>query len=319
MYYILLVLGFILLVKCADVFVDGSVGLAERFKVPSFIIGLTIVAMGTSAPEAAVSITAALAGQNDIATGNVIGSNMFNTLVVLGVCSMIKPIRIEPHLLKRDFPLNTIITIVMLLLSLDFLFVGSVNNYFSRADGIILLIFFVIYLLIVTIPEAKKGLFHSHTDNRKSKKSVPILPAIFKITIGIIGVVLGGKLVVTSASYIATSLGVSQNIIGLTIVAIGTSLPELITSIMAALKGESDIAIGNVLGSNLFNILFVLGSSCSIHPINISPISILDMSILLIVTILTMIFFWTHRTLNKIEGGILLLFYILYTLLLIVR
>ncbi|MBE6034204.1 calcium/sodium antiporter [Aminipila sp.] len=319
MHYILLIIGFILLVKCADIFVDGSVGVAEHFNVPSFIIGLTIVAMGTSAPEAAVSITAALGGENDIATGNIIGSNIFNLLIVLGVCAVIKPIRIEHTLLARDFPLNILITILMLLFSLDFIFPAGPLIDFCRADGIVFLLLFLIYLLMLTLPQARKNISRVCAQNVHITKPIPVIPALLKIVFGLAGIILGGKLVVSAASDIAISFGISANLIGLTIVAIGTSLPELITSIVAALKGESDLAIGNVLGSNIFNVLFVLGMSCMIHPIIINTISIFDMIILLAVTAITMLFFWSNRTLNRIEGIILILLYIVYTVFIILR
>ncbi|MFV0516886.1 MAG: calcium/sodium antiporter [Aminipila sp.] len=319
MHYMLLVLGFFLLVKGADVFVDGSVGIAKKFNVPSFIIGLTIVAMGTSAPEAAVSTTAALIGQNDIATGNVVGSNIFNTLVVLGVCAIIKPVEIEPMLLKRDFPLNTIISGLMLILALDFILPGSSEKDFSRVDGIIFLIIFVIYLLIIMLPEAGKHKKSPVKNSVKSNSQLPILPSLFKSLLGLVAIIFGGKLVVDSASDIALSFGISSALIGLTIVAIGTSLPELITSVVAALKGESDLAVGNALGSNIFNILFVLGLSSLIHPITINILSISDMILLVAISIVTWIFFIMGRTLNRIEGSIMVAMYILYTFYIISR
>lgn len=316
MYYILLVLGFVLLVKGADIFVDGSVGVAERFNVPSFIIGLTIIAMGTSAPEAAVSITAALAGQNDIATGNVIGSNMFNTLMVLGVCSSIKPCKIEPVILKRDFPISIFAIIAMLLMSIDIFWSSSSLNQFSRLDGILLLVFFTIYMLILTMPEAKQNTVTAsrHTTNKRS-----VMPALFKIIIGLTCIIIGGKSVVSSCVFIAESFGVSRNLIGLTIVAIGTSLPELVTSVIAALKGESDMAIGNVLGSNMFNIFLVLGISSTIHPITINIISVFDLILLLGISMITFIFLITGKKLERIEGITLIGLYIAYMFFIIIR
>lgn len=316
MYYILLILGFILLVKGADIFVDGSVTLAERFNVPSFIIGLTIVALGTSAPEAAVSITAALVGQNDIATGNVIGSNMFNTLIVLGVCSTIKPFKIEDIALKRDFPISIFATITMLLMSLDLFWSSSTLNQYSQFDGMLLLLFFIIYMVIITIPEIKQT---TPAINGRCTPKPALAPAILKIMLGISGIIWGGKLVVFSCTFIAESFGVSSNLIGLTIVAIGTSLPELVTSIVAAIKGENEMAIGNVLGSNMFNILFVLGISSTIHPITINIVSIFDLLLLLVFSIITLIFFLTNKKLGRIEGITLIGFYTAYMCFIIQR
>lgn len=314
MAYILLIVGFVLLVKGADIFVDGSVGIAEKFKIPSFIIGLTIVAMGTSAPEAAVSITAALAGQNDIATGNVIGSNIFNTIVVLGVCSAIRPIRVDGAMMKKEFPLNFVVAVLMLVLAVTN--IGSAGGYaFSRIDGMIFLVGFVGYLLMTILPELNNDAKHEEEEH----KVISIPMAILKIGIGLVGIILGGRVVVDAASDIAAAFGVSENLIGLTIVAVGTSLPELVTSIVAAGKGESDMAVGNVIGSNLFNILFVLGISSAIHPINVNPLSIFDLWILLGITALTTLFCGTKLRLSRVEGVILTAIYIAYTVYLIMR
>ena len=315
MAYILLIIGFVLLVKGADIFVDGSVGIAEKFKIPSLIIGLTIVAMGTSAPEAAVSITAALAGQNDIATGNVIGSNVFNTIVVLGACAAIKPIHVEGNMMKKEFPLNLVVTFLMLGLAVTN-FASSGGYAFSRIDGAILLVAFVGYLLMTIMPELKS---EKEPAQEEEKKSISMGMAMVKIAIGLVGIILGGRIVVDAASDIAINFGVSENLVGLTIVAIGTSLPELVTSIVAASKGESDMAVGNVLGSNLFNILFVLGISSAIHPINVNPISIYDLWILIAVTVITTIFCRTGLKINRVEGITLVLIYVAYTAFLIVR
>lgn len=316
MAYILLIIGFVLLVKGADTFVDGSVGIAEKFKIPSLIIGLTIVAMGTSAPEAAVSITAALAGQNDIATGNVIGSNIFNTIVVLGMCSAIKPIHVEGSMMKKEFPVNLAVTFLMLGLAITNL--ASTGGYvFSRVDGLVLLVAFIGYLLMTILPELKSEKEHPHEE--EAHKPISMGLAVFKIAIGLVGIILGGRMVVDAASDIAINFGVSENLVGLTIVAIGTSLPELVTSIVAASKGESDMAVGNVIGSNIFNILFVLGISSAIHPINVNPISIYDLWILIAVTVLTTIFCKTGLKINRVEGVILVLIYVAYTAFLIIR
>ncbi|MGN0711084.1 MAG: calcium/sodium antiporter [Anaerovoracaceae bacterium] len=321
MSYILLIAGFYLLVKGADVFVGGSVAIAERFRIPSFIIGLTIVAMGTSAPEAAVSITAALAGQNDIATGNVIGSNIFNTLVVLGACAAIKPINVESSMLKKDFSLNLFYAFLMLFLTFN-IFSGAGGYTYSRADGIIFLVFFTGYMLITVLPETKKDRTSEQASGSSLDAPIPAVSvhiALLKIAFGLAGIIVGGNFVVHSASAIAASFGVSANLIGLTIVAMGTSLPELVTSIVAALRGESDMAVGNVIGSNMFNILFVLGLSSTIHPITVNPVSITDLIILIAVSVITTIFCKTGGRLNKPEGIVLLMIYAAYMLFIISR
>ena len=306
MAYILLIIGFILLVKGADYFVDGSSSIAQIFHIPTVIIGLTIVAFGTSAPEAAVSITAALKGQNDIAMGNVIGSNIFNTLVVVGGCAMIKPLHVENSILKKDFPFSILVTVALFILGADVFFYGS--------DGLVLILFFVIFIYSM-ISSALKSEKKEEEQPPKYSLGKGILIAL----IGIVGIIVGGQLVVNSASDIAISFGLSETLVGLTIVAVGTSLPELVTSLVAAKKGDSDIAMGNVVGSNIFNILLVLALSASIHPINVNILSIYDLIILLGISILTYIFAWTKRSVGRVEGGILVVLYILYMIYIIMR
>lgn len=314
MAYILLIIGFILLVKGADYFVDGSSSIAQVFHIPTLIIGLTIVALGTSAPEAAVSITAALKGQNDIAMGNVIGSNIFNTLVVVGGCALIKPFKVEASILKQDFPFSILVTVALLFLGADFFLDGSLQNRISRSDGLVLLLFFIIFIYNM-IQSALKNKNPEEETSPKYSLGKGILIAL----IGIVGIVIGGELVVDSASTIALSFGFSETLVGLTIVAIGTSLPELVTSLVAAKKGESAIAIGNVVGSNIFNVLLVLALSASIHPINVNTLSLYDLIIVLVVSIITYIFAWTKRSVSRVEGGILVLLYILYMIYIIMR
>lgn len=316
--YILLVIGFILLVKGADIFVDGSSSIAKYFHIPAFIIGLTIVAFGTSAPEAAVSITAAVTGQNGIAVGNVIGSNLFNLLMVLGACSLIKPCPVQTPILKNEYPLSIIAAAVFIFLSASHLgasaSISGAELQLSRVDGIVLLAIFV-FFLISTIKKAKAAPAQSEADEQK-----PSLPKGILLSIcGLAGIIIGGQLVVNCASHIAASFGVSQTLIGLTIVAIGTSLPELVTSIAAAVKGETDIAVGNVIGSNLFNLLFVLGSSVTIHPISVEAVSICDAVILVGVSIFAMIPALISRKIGRPWGLSFLVFYGIYTCYILAR
>ncbi|WP_054743919.1 calcium/sodium antiporter [Cellulosilyticum ruminicola] len=314
MAYILLIIGFVLLVKGSDYFVDGSSSIAQIFHIPTLIIGLTIVAFGTSAPEAAVSITAALKGQNDIAMGNVIGSNIFNTLVVVGGCAIITPFAVEDSVLKQDFPFSILITVALLFLGSDSFLNNGVPNVISRGDGLTLLLFFIVFIYNM-IQAALKNKHQEEDVKPKYSLGKGILIALG----GIVGIVLGGELVVDSASKIAISFGLSETLVGLTIVAIGTSLPELVTSLVASKKGKSDIAIGNVVGSNIFNILLVLALSASIHPINVNVLSIYDLLILLGFNVITYIFAWIQKRVGRIEGSILVILYILYTVYIIIR
>lgn len=314
MSYVLLIVGFLLLVKGADFFVEGSSSIAKIFKIPSIVIGLTIVAFGTSAPEAAVSISAGLQGANELAVANVVGSNIFNLLVVLGLCSVIKPIHVDKSILIKDYPLSMLAAVALLLLSADVFFKAGTANIMTRSDGLILVLFFIIFMY-TTI---KTALNNRTQETEETKKHSPLVSVIMAVG-GLAGIIIGGKLVVDSASAIAASFGVSQNLIGLTIVAIGTSLPELVTSIVASRKGENEIAVGNVVGSNLFNIFFVLAASASLSPIPVTMESIVDMLVLIGVSIIAYIFLWTGKKIGRVEGGIMVAMYLGYTAYIIMR
>lgn len=305
MEYLLLLIGFVLLIKGADFFVDGSSSLARIMKVPSVIIGLTIVAMGTSAPEASVSINAALAGSNDIAISNVIGSNLFNGLVVVGVCAFMAGFKTNPEILKRDMPLNIIVTAILYIMLLD--------RHINRIEGIILLIGMSVYIAAMVISALK---------NRETADECRILSlpkSLIFIIGGLIAVIFGGTLVVDNACLIAKDFGVSENFIGLTIIAIGTSLPELVTSITATRKGDSGLALGNAIGSNLFNILFILGMSATICPLNVLSESIIDCIILLVSAVILYVFARTKKTMNRWEGIVCVFLYVGYTAYLLIR
>lgn len=303
--YILLILGFVFLVRGADLFVDGSSSIAKHLKIPSIIVGLTIVAMGTSAPEASVSITAALAGNSDISLGNIVGSNIFNFLAVIGVSAIICPVISHKDILKRDLWWNFGITGLLLLLMLD--------NKISQIDGIILLFGMCLYLFIVI----KNALKNRTTETEEKLLSVP--KSIIFMAIGLAAIICGGNFVVDNASIIAKSLGLSETLIGLTIVAVGTSLPELVTSITAARKHESGIALGNAVGSNIFNILFILGASSALTPINVAPELFIDTIILIVVSVLIFLFAFTKKITNRIEGIVCVLIYVAYTAYIILR
>lgn len=305
MEYLLLIIGFVLLIKGADFFVEGSSSLARFLKIPSVIIGLTIVAMGTSAPEASVSINAALAGNNDIAVSNIIGSNIFNGLVVVGICAFISGFKTNRDILKRDMPVNILITAILCVMIAD--------GRLSRLEGILLLAGMIFYIVNMILSALKTR--SSYPD----EKSMPLYKSLIFIAGGLVSVIFGGNLVVNNASQIAVSFGVSQNFIGLTIVAIGTSLPELVTSIVATRKGDSGLALGNAIGSNIFNILFILGMSATISPLHILSESVIDCVILLVSGILLFVFAYTRKSMNRTEGAICVLSYIGYTAYLFIR
>ena len=308
--YVWLVAGFILLVKGADYFVEGSAGIAKKYNVPGFIIGMTIVAMGTSAPECAVSVAAALKGNNGIAIGNVIGSNIFNLLVVVGICAAIKPIQVKDKILKGDFPFSIFVGILLMFLCYDKLIFGSnQKNTIGRIDGALMLIIFVAFLIYM-VRSAMKAKSNGEVIEEEEIKELPLVKCIVYIILGAAAIVLGGDLVVDSAKGIAKDFGMTDTLIGLTIVAFGTSLPELVTSVVAARKGEVDMALGNVIGSNIFNILLVLGISSAIHPIvGVSMHNIYDLMILAVVSIMTWIFAKTGKRINRPEGAVMLLVY----------
>ena len=290
---ILLVLGFILLLKGADWFVDGSSSIASRFGIPQLIIGLTIVAMGTSLPEAFVSITAALKSNAAITIGNVVGSNILNVGIILGITALIRPLHIQNSTIKYEMPFMMLVTLVLIL--------QGINNTISRFDGIILWLFFLGYLYYIF------RMTKNQTEEAEIKKTNPLF-----IPLGLVCLMIGSNFAVDAATNIAISLGVSQRFIGLTIVALGTSLPELVTSVTAAKKGNADIAIGNIIGSNIFNIFFVLGISSFIHEITINNAVFFDMFIMLAASFITYGFAASKRKINKPEGAFLVLLYVAY-------
>ena len=300
---LLLLVGFVLLIKGADFFVDGSSSIARHIGIPSFVVGLTIVAMGTSAPEAAVSITAGIAGSNALAISNVMGSNMFNLLVVAGACAVIKPYTVEPVMLKRDFPVNVIISFLLIIM----MAMGSVLGWIN---GLTLLVGIVVYVLFVVLKAVKE---RDHSSDEEEIKKIPVWLSIILIIGGLAMIIFGGDLVVDHATAIATKLGWSEAFIGLTIVAIGTSLPELVTTIVAARKGESGLALGNVIGSNIFNILFILGLSSSITAIPVDTSAIINAVILLGVTALVYVACLIKKGMGRAVGAVCVIGYVGYT------
>lgn len=310
---LILVIGFAALIKGADLFVDGSSALAKNFRVPSLIIGLTIVALGTSAPELAVSTSAALQGSNEIALSNVVGSNIFNLLAVLGLCAVIHPVPVEAGILKRDFPISIAVTALVLVLtggaclfSGRFLQIGMEDTAgtVGRLTGLVLLVLFIAYIAALVV-DAKK-----HPIQEEDEKPRPILTCILLIAVGLVLIVGGGQAVVYSAKEIARAAGMTETLIGLTIVAVGTSLPELVTSFVAARKGETGLAVGNVIGSNIFNLMFILGISALIHPIAVNLASIYDLIILLVISFVAFLFSLSGKQIRRPEGFAMLAIYV---------
>lgn len=303
----ILLVGFVLLIKGADFFVEGSSAVAKKLRIPSIIVGLTIVAMGTSMPELAVSVTAALAGNNEIAVSNVVGSNVFNLMVVCGACALFAPLAINKSTLKSDFPLSIGCAVLLLVM-------GVIGMEVGRIDGVILLVIFITYIAIL-VRQALKARATNKVEKEASQeggKDIPVWLCIIYIVGGIAAIKFGGDFVVDGASTIADKLGMSQTLIGLTVVAVGTSLPELVTSIVASRKNEVDMALGNVIGSNIFNILLILGTAGAITPMAFIKDNIVDIIVLIAVSLLVYVFAWTKQKLEKKEGIIMLLIYFAY-------
>lgn len=304
MQYLTLLIGFILLIKGADYFVEASSAVARALRIPSIIIGLTIVAFGTSAPELAVSTTAALSGSNEIAIGNVIGSNIFNLLVVLGTCGLISPFIVQ---LRWDYAASIGVTIAVLVMVVR-------DNYISRLNAVLLLLGFAIFVAL-TIRDA----LNNRTENNEEVKKMSWLKCIIYIVGGLIAIVYGGDLVVDSSKVIALSFGLSETLIGLTVVALGTSLPELVTSIVASRKGENGIALGNVVGSNIFNVLMVLATSAFIHPMIIQNTAIIDTIYLIVASAVVWVLCRMGMKLSRVDGFIMVAMYTGYLVYICVR
>jgi cation:H+ antiporter len=308
---LLLLGGLALILAGANALTDGAASTAKRFKIPSIVIGLTVVAFGTSAPELTVSVSSALKGSSDIAIGNAVGSNLFNTLMIVGCTAMFAPIVITRNTLRKEIPLCILSSVVLLICANDVFLDQSAGNVLSVTDGLILLCFFIIFLGY-TFALAFNG---NQDVSEEEIRVYPVRRSVLFILGGLAGLIWGGQWFVEGATGVARSLGVSESVIGLTLVAGGTSLPELATSIVAALKKNPEIAIGNVIGSNLFNIFFVLGCSASIVPMRMGDITNFDLITLVASGILFWIFglFFAKRAITRIEGCIMILCYVAYT------
>ncbi len=296
--YIVLIVGFVLLVKGADYFVDGAAAVARKLKVPGFIVGMTVVAMGTSAPECAVSITASVRGSNGMAISNVIGSNVFNLLVVCGMCAVFAPLAIEKKTMKREFPFSVLAAAVLLAM-------GAVGMSVNHVEGIILLAIFV-FFLVWMVNSARKSMAEGSETGDEDVKDLSTLRCVLYLIGGVAAIVAGGQMVVNSAETIALRFGMSETLVGLTICSIGTSLPELVTSIVAARKKQTDLALGNVIGSNIFNLLFVGGLATAISPIVVTRHNLIDLGILIAISIYLLLLVWRRQQLRR-GGGISML------------
>lgn len=309
---VILIIGMVLLIKGADYFVSGASNLAKKLKIPAIIIGLTVVSFGTSLPETSVSLFSALKGSADLSLGNVIGSNIFNTFIVLGASALMMPVIVKKSSLKGEMPFLLLVTIIIILFSI----INFNKNYvISRLEGIILLTLFVFYLYMMILMSKKINA----SSPKEESSHINLSLSILILFLGLGGIILGGELVTNSASKIALELGMSEALVGLTIIAVGTSLPELVTSVIAAKKGENDIAFGNVIGSNIFNILLIIGLASTIQPLSVVPIIIIDMVIMLFFTIVLVFFVFKNKKIGRFEGIIFISMYMIYLVYIIIR
>ena len=300
---LLLIVGFVLLIKGADIFVDGASSTALNLKVSKMVIGLTIVAFGTSAPEFAVSIKALLSGSSDIVLGNVVGSNILNILLILGISSLFSSMVVKDNTVKKEIPLTILFSVLLTVLSFDNIFDKNITNVITRTDGIVILLFFIVFIYYLAS-------IAKNNNEENEKAPYKIGKSLLFVLIGLVGIVAGSNLVVDNASAIAKALNVSEKMISLTIVAFGTSLPELVTSVQAARKHENDIAIGNIIGSNIFNIGIVIGLPCAlIGNINVGTFNYIDMFTMIGTAVLLFLLTFKKRKLDKGEGLIMLLIF----------
>ena len=324
---ILLLVGFVLLVKGADFFVDGASNIARYLKISSLIIGLTVVAFGTSLPEAAVSISGVIQGIDDVSFGNIIGSNIFNLLLILGVSTLILPVVVNEEILKRDLPISILAAIIII--PMYYFLHENGSSALVRFEGLILILLLAgfMFLMFKSANKTRNDIINSSTlqDSNKSNPKEIEAPTMSKsksivlVLIGLIGIVAGGIMVTNGAKEIALFFGMSEWLVGLTIVSVGTSLPELVTSITAAMKKENDIAVGNVVGSNIFNLLFILGFSSLVSPVKINSTAIFDLIFLVVISIIVLLFAFRERKLGRVEGGFLTLMYLGYLVYIIIR
>ena len=317
---VLLIIGFVFLVKGADAFVEGCSSIARRYHVPSLIIGMTIVAMGTSLPETAVSVTAAVTGNNALAVSNAVGSNIFNLMVVVGDCTLFTSVAVQINTLKIDFPISILCAVLLLIL-------GAAGMSLGHIDGVVFIILFlafILYMIRSAQTSREKNVEPGVEEEEylleaEEIQEMSMGKSVIYILLGAVAIAVGSDWVVDGACTVAAAIGISQTLIGLTVVAFGTSLPELVTSIVAAKKGEVDMALGNVIGSNIFNILMVLGIAAAISPVAFLTENIIDIAVLIVFSVFGWIMAWTKRELNRKEGIIMLLLYAVYVVYICMR
>ena len=307
---LLLIVGMALLIKGADFFVDGASQIAKALKVPSLIIGLTLVSIGTSAPELSVSLTSALQGLNDMSLGNVVGSNTFNILMVIGLSALFTPMVVSKNVKKYDIPILIGIYIILILLA----FVISPLKL-TLVESIIIFSLFFAYIIFLIFRSKNDPQEENEEDEKQRKWYINLILVI----VGLAGIIFGGDFVVDSASYIAKKLGMSELLVGLTIVAVGTSLPELVTSMVAAKKGENDIAVGNAIGSSIFNVVLILGLSSTISPLTLQKTALVDVLVMTLSVVLLYIFTFKKEEINKTKGIIFVIIYVIYLAYMILR
>ena len=305
---LLLIVGFVLLIKGADYFVDGAASTAENFKVSKTLVGLTIIAFGTSAPELAVSIKALASGSTEMVLGNVIGSNVLNILLILGLAALIRPLSIRKETIRKEIPICILISSLLVVLFLDVQLNSADVNQITRSDGIAILLFFAIFLYyLISLA------IHSRDKNKREKPKWKLGLSLLFTALGLAGIVVGSNFVVDSASFLASAIGVSERVIALTVIALGTSLPELVTTVVAARKGETELVLGNILGSNIFNICVVLGIPVAIFgAVTPAGFSVIDLIALVGSAALLFVFSITNHKVNRVEGGLMLLMFATY-------
>jgi len=304
---ILLIVGFVILIKGADVFVDGASAVARHFKVSKMLIGLTIVSFGTSAPEFAVSCKSLLSGSGDIVFGNVIGSNILNILLILGVSACVHTLTVKNNTVKKELPITLLITTLLAVLLSDHLFDSSLRNAFTRSDGVVLLLFFLVFIYYLI------SMMRNKVSDETEEVKMSLFKAICFTVVGIISIVLGSNFVVDAATYLASALGVSERMISLTIIALGTSLPELVTSVVATRKGEYDIAIGNVVGSNIFNIGIVIGLPVALFGgVSQLTFNVVDLIVMILAALFLFLFSFRDYKISRREGMIFLILFMIY-------
>mgnify|MGYP000140339143 CR=1 FL=1 len=317
----LLILGLALILGGANFLTDGSAALAQRFRVPEFIVGLTIVAVGTSTPELVVSVLSAAAGNSDVAIGNIVGSNIFNVFLILGVCALIAPLPLTGGNIRRDLPFLTAVSVLLLLLTSDRLLGLGEVDAIGRIDGIVMLLLYIALIRYTIRTERRTAALATQatqttqtTQTEKPQRSKSLWLIVVMIGGGLAGLVFGGELFLDSATAIARALGVSESVIAITLVAGGTSLPELASSVVSLLKGKSEMALGNVIGSNIANILLILGLSATIHPLTLGGITRIDLLTVLLSSVLLFVTAFTFRrkAVDRWEGAIFLVIYALY-------